>query len=194
MARTSGTYALPSNSTSPAVNGTPIDPTDFNTTMDDIEAAINESTYTDGLGATANFLVRVATTDTKKLSASGVAVGSTGNDLSYAGNTIQPWVSLTCSNGANADKTLPDGTNFYITGPTSTFSISGLTGGVDGRLVRLYNSVAFAMTINNENAGSTAVNRINTLFGADILTTTVGAVTLVYSSTASRWLQVGNQT
>jgi hypothetical protein len=193
MARTSGTYALPSNSTSPAVNGTPIDPTDFNTTMDDIEAAINASTYTDGLGATANFLTRTATTDTKKLSASGVSVGTTGNDLSYAGSTIQPWVGLTCANGANTDKALTDGTNFYITGPTGVFTISGLTGGVDGRVIRLYNSVAFALTISND-ATSTAANRFLTLMGADITTTTQGAFTFVYSSTASRWIQVGNQT
>lgn len=193
MARTSGTYALPSNSTSPAVNGTPIDPTDFNETMDDIETAINASTYTDGLGATANLLVRTATTDTKKLSASGVSVGTTGNDMSYTGSTIQPWVSLTCANGANTDKALTDGTNFYITGPTGVFTISGLTGGVDGRMIRLYNSVAFALTITND-ATSTAANRFLTLTGADITTTTQGAFTFVYSGTASRWIQVGNQT
>ena len=193
MARSSGTYTLPSNSVSPAVNGTAIDPTDFNTTMDDIETAINASTYTDGLGATANFLVRTATTDTKKLSASGVSVGTTGNDMSYTGSTVQPWVSLTCANGANTDKTLADGTNFYITGPTGIFTISGLTGGVDGRVIRLYNSVAFAMTIAND-ATSTAANRFLTLTGADITTTTQGAFTFVYSSTASRWIQVGNQT
>jgi len=193
MARSSGTYTLPTNSVSPAVNGTAIDPTDFNTTMDDIETAINASTYTDGLGATANFLVRTATTDTKKLSASGVSVGTSGNDMSYTGSTIQPWVSLTCANGANTDKTLADGTNFYITGPTGIFTISGLTGGVDGRVIRLYNSVAFAMTITND-ATSTAANRFLTLTGADITTTTQGAFTFVYSSTASRWIQVGNQT
>lgn len=193
MARTSGTYTLPSNSVSPAVNGTPIDPTDFNTTMDDIETAIDASTYTDGLGATANFLVRTATTDTKKLSASGVSVGTTGNDLSHTGSTIQPWVGLTCANGANTDKALTDGTNFYITGPTGVFTISGLTGGVDGRVIRLYNSVAFAMTISND-ATSTAANRFLTLTGADITTTTQGVFTFVYSSTASRWIQVGNQT
>lgn len=193
MARSSGTYTLPTNSVSPAVNGTAIDPTDFNTTMDDIETAINASTYTDGLGATANFLVRTATTDTKKLSASGVSVGTSGNDMSYTGSTIQPWVSLTCANGANTDKTLADGTNFYITGPTGIFTISGLTGGVNGRVIRLYNSVAFAMTITND-ATSTAANRFLTLTGADITTTTQGAFTFVYSSTASRWIQVGNQT
>ena len=192
MARSSGTYTLPSNSVSPAVNGTAIDPTDFNTTMDDIETAINASTYTDGLGATANFLVRTATTDTKKLSAAGVSVGTTGNDVSHTGRTIQPWVSLTCANGANTDLVLPEGTNFRITGPTGIFTISGLTQGADGRMIRLYNTVAFALTITND-ATSTAANRFLTLTGADITTTTQGAFTFVYDGTASRWIQVGNQ-
>lgn len=193
MARSSGTYTLPSNTVSPAVQGTVIDPTDFNTTLDDIEVAMNASTYTDGLTATANLIVRTANTDTKKLSASGVSVGTTGNDISNPGRTISAFVSLTCANGANTDLVLPEGTNFYITGPTGVFTISGLTQGVDGRLIRLYNSVAFALTITND-ATSTAANRILTLTGADVTTTTQGMVTLIYSGTASRWIMVGTQT
>lgn len=116
-------------------------------------------------------------------------------DASYIGKTIQPWVSLTCANGANTDLALPSGTNFYITGPTNVFTISGLAasgGNEDGRVIRLYNSVAFALTIAND-ATSTAANRFLTLTGADITTTTQGAFTFIYSSTASRWIQVSNQ-
>lgn len=116
-------------------------------------------------------------------------------NASYVGKTIQPWVGLTCANGANTDLALPVGTNFYITGPTGIFTISGLAasgGNEDGRMIRLYNSVAFALTITND-ATSTAANRFLTLTGADITTTTQGAFTFVYSSTASRWIQVGNQ-
>lgn len=192
MARSSGTYTAPVNSFNPAVAGTEIDPADYNAFVADLSTAITASTYTDGLGATANFLTRVATTDTKKLSASGVSSGSTGNDMSYAGRTIQPWVSLTLANGANTDIALPEGTNFYITGPSGVFSLTGLTLGAEGRLIRLYNSVAFAMTLTND-ATSTVANRFLTLTGSDVVTTTQGAFTLIYSVTASRWIQVGNQ-
>lgn len=116
-------------------------------------------------------------------------------NASYIGKTIQPWVSLTCADGANTDLALPSGTNFYITGPTNVFTISGLAasgGNEDGRVIRLYNSVAFALTIAND-ATSTAANRFLTLTGADITTTTQGAFTFIYSSTASRWIQVSNQ-
>jgi hypothetical protein len=75
------------------------------------------------------------------------------------------------------------------------FTISGLAasgGNEDGRIIRLYNSVAFALTISND-ATSTAANRILTLTGADVTTTTQGLITLVYSSTASRWINCGSQ-
>lgn len=116
-------------------------------------------------------------------------------NASYIGSTIQPWVSLTCANGANTDLALPVGTNFYITGPTAIFTISGLAasgGNADGRMIRLYNSVAFAMTIAND-VTSTAANRFLTLTGADVTTTTQGVITCVYSSTASRWINMGSQ-
>ncbi len=116
-------------------------------------------------------------------------------NASYVGKTIQPWVGLTCANGANTDLALPVGTNFYITGPTGVFTISGLAasgGNEDGRVIRLYNSVAFALTITND-ATSTPANRFLTLTGADVTTTTQGAFTFIYSSTASRWIQISNQ-
>jgi hypothetical protein len=122
-------------------------------------------------------------------------LNSSPANASYVGSTVQPWVSLTCANGANTDLALPVGTNFYITGPSDVFTISGLAasgGNADGRVIRLYNSVAFALTIAND-ATSTAANRFLTLTGADVTTTTQGAFTFVYSSTASRWIQVGNQ-
>jgi hypothetical protein len=116
-------------------------------------------------------------------------------NASYVGNTVQPWVGLICANGANTDLALPVGTNFYITGPTGVFTISGLArsgGNADGSVIRLYNSVAFALTITND-ATSTAANRFLTLTGADVTTTTQGAFTFIYSSTASRWIQISNQ-
>lgn len=192
MPRSSGTYSAPSNSFNPAVRGTEIDFEDWNETLADLETAVTASTYTDGLTATANLLVRTATTDAKKVSASGVSVGTTGNDISHTGRTVQPFVSLTCANGANTDLALPEGTNFYITGPSGAFTISGLTNGEDGRLIRLYNSVAQALTISND-ATSTAANRILTLTGADVVTTTQGLITLVYSSTEERWINCGSQ-
>lgn len=107
---------------------------------------------------------------------------------------VNPWVTLTLATGANADVALPEGTNFIISGPSGAFSLSGLTNGVDGRVIRLLNySSSDAMTLTN-NATSTAANRIVTMTGSDITTTTQGCFTLIYYAAGLRWVQVANQT
>lgn len=78
MARSSGTYTLPSNGFNPAVQGETLDPDDWNTTAQDIEDALTESVYTDGLGSTDNRLVRTDGTDTKKVQGSAVTVDDSG--------------------------------------------------------------------------------------------------------------------
>lgn len=100
MSRSAGTYTLPSNSVSPAVADTVISPTDFNTVMDDIETAVNESTYTAGLGSTDNRLVRTDGTDTKKIQGSTVTVDDSGN-VSGIG-TLANGAQTTTSTSANA--------------------------------------------------------------------------------------------
>lgn len=118
-----------------------------------------------------------------------VGVGTTA----AARREVNPFVALPLANGANANVNLGEGLNYLVSGPTGAFSLSGLTNGVDGREIRIVNNTAQAMTITND-ATSTAANRFLTLTGADITTTAQGAFTFVYSSTAARWIQVGNQT
>lgn len=97
--------------------------------------------------------------------------------------------SVTCANGLNSNLTGPGKSNANISGPTGAFSIGGFTGGTDGRLLIIYNSVAFAMTIVNNDGSSTAGNRINTLTGADVtLRAGVSACGLVYNTTLNRWV------
>jgi hypothetical protein len=49
------------------------------------------------------------------------------------------------------------------------------------------------MTIYNQNAGSSAENRIITGTGANIVTTGSGAVSLIYLVDDSRWFVLSNQ-
>mgnify|MGYP001582366707 FL=1 len=91
-------------------------------------------------------------------------------------------------NGANNDLTLPATAFARVTGPGAAFNITGLTGGEDGRVVFLYNTTAQNMTLNHENAGSSASNRLHMHDAADIVTTGEGMVALVYDATLSRWL------
>ena len=80
-----------------------------------------------------------------------------------------------------------------ITGPTAAFTITGISGTANAKLVHLYNSVAQNMTIGNENTSSTFTNRIITLTGADVATTGIGMATLQYNASDKSWILLGTQ-
>lgn len=97
------------------------------------------------------------------------------------------------ANGANNNFALNDGTKtLRITGPTGAFSLSGITGGVDGRELNIVSTVSQTFTITND-ATSTATNRILTQTLADVVcnATEPASVTLVYDATTGRWRATG---
>ena len=131
MPRSTGTYTAPSNSFNPAVEGTEIDEGDWNTTLDDLEAALTESVYTGGLGSTDNQLVRTDGTDTKKVQGTGITVDDSNNVTGVAALTA------TTVNIGNADTTLSrtgagdiavEGNAIYRAGGTDVPITDGGTG------------------------------------------------------------------
>ncbi len=96
------------------------------------------------------------------------------------------------ANGINQDIVV--GTNVFVqvSGPTGAFSIEGIAGGRDGKLVIILNRTGFNMTIATEGGATgndpTAANRIICLSGADRATTGDGAAILIYNSSESRWI------
>jgi hypothetical protein len=115
----------------------------------------------------------------------------TGNvTVNNTGNLIFPTATLTLSNGTNSNVNLGTGVIFYISGPTGNFTITGLQGGVDGRMIILvwYTTSNYRMSLIDD-ATSTAANRIRTLQG-DLQSTNNNArcsATLVYNGTDQRW-------
>jgi hypothetical protein len=92
-------------------------------------------------------------------------------------------------NGLNSDIALTDASFIRLTGPTAVFSIGGFTNGVDGRILRVVNTEAFAMTIVNLDAGSAATNQITTLTGADVtLRAGTSAATFIYDDASDTWI------
>lgn len=121
-----------------------------------------------------------------------------GNRVSDSFDAIQVGtdvgvVSLTCANGVNNNVVVPlDGAFFGIAGPTAAFSINGLTNGFDGRKLELHNNSAQTLTINLDNAGSAAANRIRGDAGVTSYTVNNGGtVCLRYSAGTARWLVTG---
>ncbi len=65
------------------------------------------------------------------------------------------------------------------------YQITGLAGGVDGRIVTLVNIGASSITLRDENASSTAANRF--ALAGNITLAQDQSVVLLYDATASRW-------
>lgn len=68
-------------------------------------------------------------------------------------------------------------------------NITGLSGGSDGREIRIYNVGSFNITLKDESASSTAANRF--ALQADIVIAPDVGVILQYDSTSSRWRAQG---
>lgn len=103
-------------------------------------------------------------------------------DFGYRENT------LAASIGAN-DNINTGGFSFIKITASGAFSIDGIAGGYDGKIVTLYNSTSYNMTITN--SGSSVTNdNINTLSGSNITTAGQGTVTLQYSASDHSWIVI----
>lgn len=130
---------------------------------------------------------------------SAMSIGTTGNIgvNTYTGNTrvdingdlaLREGTALVMANGANNNLTLGAFSHYRIIGPTAAFSITGLAGGQNGKVVTLINTTAFPMTLSHD-ITSTAANRIYTPNSTTLEVPAIyGSVSLMYNSTLSRWL------
>ncbi|WP_089779025.1 beta strand repeat-containing protein [Chitinophaga sp. YR573] len=141
---------------------------------------------------TGNPLVINATGDVKQTTAlDGVTVGAT-TKASGAFTTLtvatSPLAFAAATTTVN-NLALPANASFIrITGPTSSFTITGITAGLDGQMITLYNTVNNNMTLGNLNAGSSSANQILTMNGGNVNTNGAGTISLIYSSTDTKWI------
>jgi len=120
--------------------------------------------------------------------ATGAGTFTVGSDLSY---TRANHTSLANGNNANVDFGSSTVYAKIKAGPTASFTINGIQGGRNGRVLILDNSTGQSMTIANDSGvDATPANRIYTRTGTDVTTGTGGCVTLVYDSESSRWILV----
>lgn len=79
--------------------------------------------------------------------------------------------------------------SFYrITGPTADFEIAGITGGIDGRIVTLFNRSGFAMTLHPEDPDALPEEGILTPNAEDLVVPNRSMVSLYYDATETRWV------
>ena len=97
--------------------------------------------------------------------------------------------NITLSNGTNNNMALGNESFAKISGPSAAFTITGIANGTDGKILRILNTTSQNMTISNNNASSTAGNRIITGTGADItLKGTNTSAMLVYDLVNTQWV------
>lgn len=124
-------------------------------------------------------------------SAQAVNIGRTSKVTSLLGEVATPQTGLVLVAGVNNNiNVTTTGKVYYrVTGPADNFSITGFTGGVDGRLLVIQNASGFKMKISPEDTGSTAANRITSCVD-DTLLDNDGTATFIYSAADSRWLLI----
>lgn len=66
-------------------------------------------------------------------------------------------------------------------------AITGLSGGKQGRFIRLYNVGAFTITLNDEDSSSVAANRFTCPGSSNFAIQEAGSADLWYDGTSSRW-------
>lgn len=143
-------------------------------------------------GGTDNRAVRCD--GTTALQSSGVTIDDSGNiavvSLSVSGiTTVGEHSAVTLSTGNNNDLNMTDTqkTIFYVDGSAGSCVITGLTGGVAGRVIIVIVVGSASVSFAGESASSTAANRILLTSGA--IAAGTGAV-LIYADASDRWIQV----
>lgn len=119
-------------------------------------------------------------------------LNTTGTNI-LAGIIQFPRFNVTSlANGGNAAIPIGTNSNVFISGPSAAFSVDGIAGGVNGRVVTLTSRVGQTWSMQNESGGdSTPANRIqNGLGGTNVVTLTGNPTwaSFSYDSTASRWI------
>jgi len=120
----------------------------------------------------------------------GITNGTFTNSAIYGTVKAPPTINSALVAGNNADVDFGTATFVVITnGPSGSFTISGITGGVDGRILTLQNITGYDMALLNETG--TAANRIMTGTDLSLYWTREVTVTLIYNGGRSRWILSG---
>lgn len=121
---------------------------------------------------------------------------STFSEIAVTGthttHKIDGTTSVALTNGANANVAIPAGVEaVYITGPSTNYSMSGFTGGFDGRTIEVFSYLSStAVTVNYSSTLSSSANRVLTPGSADLTMGPLCGFRLRYFGTIGNWAVV----
>jgi hypothetical protein len=124
----------------------------------------------------------------------GINTTSPQASLDVYGDIILRSADLVAADGINAALDVNNNRFSYyrISGPTADFRLAGITAGVEGRLITLFNRSGFTMQLNNQDGNATDVDRIITGNNADLDINDRGIVNLQYDGLEQRWIVLSN--
>lgn len=192
-----GLYLLDtSNST---VTGNSIFDADGNMTQGIVEGGSSDFNVVIGNNvrdaSSANYLIVGADTQLVSQSGnlSGFNIDTPRVTVDVNGSFAVKEAAIALASGSNQNVALTaTASQLYVTGPAAVYNIGGLTNGVAGRKITLINYTSYAMTLNHNDAGSSAGNRFALANNANLVVPTLGIVELVYSSQGGGlWFAVG---
>jgi hypothetical protein len=200
----SGTFQGPPSSVNPAVAGTTIDSSAWNTLLADIETALSESIARDGQTATTAaipFAGGGIKTDiiAENGANNGVTVdgllikdGGIADDVAFTQQVLLTGIISPSQITANQDDYSPTGFATASTLRLSTDASRNLTsvaGGVAGRLIIVHNVGAFPLVVKDDDGSTgTAANRF--ALAGDITLGADQSAKFQYDGTSSRWRMV----
>jgi len=120
----------------------------------------------------------------------GIGTATPNTKLDVNGSfSMREGSALNLLNGNNNNVSLSSYSFYRVSGPTAAFSITGLSGGTDGRVLTLLNESGQSMTISNQSTLSTTTNRIKTQTGNDLIIDSLGgSACFQYNATVGRWI------
>jgi len=77
-----------------------------------------------------------------------------------------------------------------FTGETAGYTVTGFSGGYDGRILYFYNAQNHSVTFNNLNASSDSENQIITGSGSNVGINNIGAAEFIYDASIQKWILV----
>lgn len=123
----------------------------------------------------------------------GIGTTTPNATLEVNGSVAQKISTLNIGTNNNINN-LSVGTDSYLlrlTGANSAANISGIDATFNGHMIVLFNATGFAITMENDDNGSDAENRILLHNNADITLPSNSSLSLIYSSVDARWIGTG---
>jgi hypothetical protein len=110
---------------------------------------------------------------------SQTAIGISEYTVNFGGG-FGPWNNATIN----------DASFITTTGAGGAITLSGISGGYDGRILILNHASAVNLTIAHQSSSSTAANRIITNTGASVVSANACTAIFIYSASLSRWILI----